>query len=159
MRIRILTILFALTVILVAGCGGGKPLPSVEILHARFGTLAKSPDGKISFTDTNTIPIKEGQGRDYGWMLYLRTNKPSIKVNETIKLSGPSEWGMSEKPEVVSVISPDKTSASVDRVRSGNLERIYGAWSVSKEDPPGPASITVKIEGSVEHKFAFTLAK
>lgn len=150
------TLVFCLIVIVSVGCNDSKQLPPVEILDARFGLLTKSPDGKTSFTDATTIPLKEGQG--YGWIIYLRTNKPSIKVNETIKLAGPTEWGISEKPDVVSVISPDKTSLSVDRIKSGNLERISGGWGISKEDPPGAASITVKIEG-VEKKFDFNLAR
>lgn len=150
------TFVFCLIVIVSAGCNDSKPLPSVEILDARFGLLTKSPDGKTSFTDATTIPLKEGQG--YGWIIYLRTNKPSIKVNETIRLAGPSEWGISEKPDVVSVISPDKASLSVDRLVNGSLERVTGAWRITKEDPPGAASITVKIEG-VERKFDFTLAR
>ena len=147
---------FFLIAIVFAGCGDSKPLPPVEILNARFGLFTKSPDGKTSFTDTTTIPFEVGEG--YGWIIHLRTNKPSIKVNETIKLAGPSKWGISEKPGVVSVISPDKTSLSVDQTKSGNLDWIHGAWRITEEDPPGAASISVTIEGVVQ-RFDFTLAR
>ncbi len=147
---------FFLIAIVFAGCSDSKPLPPVEILNARFGLFTTSPDGKTSFTDTTTIPLKEGQV--YGWIIHLRTNKPSIKVNETVKLAGPSEWGISEKSDVVSVISTDKTSLSVDRTKDGNLDWIHGAWGISKDDPPGAASITVTIEGVVQ-RFDFTHAR
>lgn len=147
---------FCLIAILVAGCSESKQLPPVEILHARFGLFTKSPDGKKSFTETTTVPLKEGQG--YGWIIYLRTNKPSVKVKETIQLAGPAEWGISDRPDLVTIISSDKSSASVEKVWSENPERIFRAWGVSREDPPGPASITVNIEG-VEQRFDFTLVR
>jgi len=152
-RVHVVLLIVAFT---LAGCEPSKALPPVEILHSRFGSFSKSPEGKISFTETTSVPLKDGQG--YGWIIYLRTNRPSVKVTETIKLAGPAEWGVSEKPDVVSIISKDKTSVSVERVRSGNLERVFGSWGISKEDPPGPASITVNIEG-VEQRFDFTLVR
>ena len=60
---------FFLIAIVFAGCSDSKPLPPVEILNARFGLFTTSPDGKTSFTDTTTIPLKEGQV--YGWIIHL----------------------------------------------------------------------------------------
>jgi hypothetical protein len=153
---RLKVTLAILVASLLVGCGPSEPLPPVEILHARFGIFTKSPDGKNAFSETKSVPLKVGQA--YGWIIYLRTNKPSVRAIEKIKLAAPTEWGLPEGIGTVTAISSDKSSASVERIWSKNPELIFGKWVVSVEDPQGPASITVNIEG-VEQRFDFNLAR
>lgn len=148
MRLR--SVIFLLAA-LVVGCGD-EPQP-VEIMHSKMGVFVRQADGTLRFDETKVVPLRDKQG--YGWVIYLRTNKPSIKYTEQLKLAGASEWGIPDS--VQHSISGDKTTITVQRERSGDTSRIASIWSVSAYDPPGPASFTITIEDKVVQKFQFEL--
>lgn len=152
--VRCFGVALLVSTILLGGCDK-EPYPPVEIMGATMGIIVEDPDKPTRRIRTNIVPLKPGQ--KYTWVIYLRTNKEKVRFSERIELAGPTTWGV--RSDVKYEISQDKRSVTVEREKTKDVGVIYGTWGVSEGDPPGKATLTIRIEDKVEHKFDFELKK
>ena len=150
--IRAFCVGIGLLALLLSGCGADNYGP-VEVLHADRGRIERDKDGHFRFTNSELIPLVEGEV--YGWRMYIRTNKGKVRVTEEVTISGPTTWGGSSDLKV----SADGRTVTKSRVIDGASGFVSSAWKITKEDPAGPVKIKVIIENKIEQQFNFTLKK
>lgn len=127
-----------------------RSAPPLEILGSVRGTLVDGSDGKKrNFIEAETININNNEGAV--WYAYIRTNKQKIRYVEIIKMNGPTKWGVNGK-EITEddnnfIISDDKTTATVTREVENTNGFLYGAWKMDKNEPIGPMSVKVIVDG------------
>ncbi len=152
-RKKCFSLLLLLSLSLV-GCGQNH-YPPVEVLSSAFGIVERTEKDRPRLVDTKVVPLNAGQG--YGWIIDIRTNLEKVQYTEQVTLSGPTSWGV--RGDIQYEISTDKNSITVKRETAPTNGRIVSVWRVSADDPPGKATITIKIENEVEQTFDFELKK
>jgi hypothetical protein len=120
----------------------------VEILSANFGVINTGADGKKAFKQSDLVPYKVGQ--EYGWVIRLRTNKPSVHVREELDLPGPAKsWGGPGPAPPDIAVASDRRSAVVESDLSPQDGLIFRGWSVAAGDPTGSYVIRVTLDGQL----------
>jgi len=144
-------ILISILSLLLVSCTDKEKLP-VEILGSKRGTLFTNDSGKRIFKATEELNVKAEEGAV--WYAYIRTNKEKISYVEEIKMNGPTRWNiensdkLNDSKTISLVISEDKTSAIVTReVTNSKNGLIFGSWKFYEDEPMGPISVKVTIEG------------
>lgn len=150
---RLSQTIFVLQLFLVLGGCDAEKNPPVEVLFAASGLLDEGETGQPKFTRTEIVPLKEGQR--YGWYMFVRTNKPTLRYEEEIAMAGPTTWGNTSGSLVV---TEDKRGAKVVREVDPKGGWLRGIWSINSDDPQGPVRIKITIEGSVVQNFSWTLS-
>lgn len=151
---------FVLVGFLLSSCADGNSLP-VEVLGTRSGGVEIAADGNKIFKQTSTIDLATSDG--LYWLIYVRSNKKSLKYTEEIKMSGPSSWSVLGKKDHAStskfsmVVSDDKSGATINREIDNINGILSGSWRFLKDDPKGPVSIRITIEGKVVSTFNWVL--
>ncbi len=157
----LLSVVLAATAVLAAPAVAQTPPAApptvsayVELLDGHFGVF-NTVDGKSVFKETDTVPHKPDQ--QYGWLVRLRTNKPTVHVREEIQLPAPSNgWGDKAKLPAGMTISADNRSAVFERDIAPKGELIGNGWAVAAVDPAGDYVIRVTIDGQLR-QFNFTV--
>lgn len=158
MRLLLISILS----LLLSSCSNKEDIP-VEVLGAMRGKFVDSVDGKKKFVETDAINISLGEGAV--WYAYLRTNKEKIRYVEEIKLNGSTKWnvesdGQSKDSDTISfAVSDDKTTAIVTRNVENRNGFLIGTWSMYEDEPTGPMTVKVTIEGKSIVTFNWELKK
>ena len=141
------------TSLAVAGDVAGDSRQNVQIIKAKFGLFNSPNSGKPPFIETNTVPLKTGQG--YGWLILLKTDKPTIKWREEFTLpSAPATWGEG-KPQAINKVTEDKKTSIIEKTVTPVHGVIFNAWEVAPGDPKGHYVIRVIIESAEEQRFEF----
>ncbi|NTW99044.1 MAG: hypothetical protein HGB35_03780 [Geobacteraceae bacterium] len=124
-----------------------------EVISADFGIFETNTSGKPVFVPTVVVPLTPNQG--YGWVMLIRTDKPSIKWREEFTLPAiPATWGDSHLPGTSSV-SADGLTSITEREVSPDQGVISNSWEVAPGDPQGHYVIRVFVEGSLAKVFEF----
>lgn len=125
----------------------------VQVVSANFGLFEVSPTGKFAFTRTNVIPLVTG--KNYGWVIVLKTDKPSVHWKEEFTLPAPAAvWGTA--PDGTQAVSPDRTVSVTEKdVSLAGGPVIFNLWSVADGDPKGHYKIQVTIDNDVQQTFDF----
>ena len=136
---------------LLAGCEAA-PRPPVEILGARVGSMQDSPTPRL-------VPagkIVLGEGAQYAWIVFLRTNREKLAYTEEITLAEPRDWQMA--PGVRYEVTPDRRGIKLFHEVAVMDGSISGMWLAS-ELPPGKAALRIVVEGKVEQRLEFELVR
>lgn len=126
----------------------------VELLDGHFGVF-NMVDGKPVFKETDAVPNKADQ--QYGWLVRLKTNKPTVHLREEIRLPAPTNsWGDKAKLPAGLVVASDGRSAVFERDVAPKENLILNVWAVAAGDPSGDYVIRVTIDGQLR-QFNFTV--
>lgn len=118
----------------------------VEILSAVFGLFDASTPGRVDFKPADVVPLKPQQ--NYGWIIQLRTEKPSVHYREEFTLPATAKnWNTQGASDVT--VSADRRTAITERVVEPKNGVILNVWSVAPDDPPGHYVIRVTVEGQL----------
>lgn len=135
----------------MAGCADHRQLPSLEVMRTSFGIVVTAADGSATFVKTNFVPLRPGQ--IYGWYIDVRTNLEKVQYVEQVALAGPAQWPAGGDAQ----ISADRRTITVRHEAAPVNGIISGEWKINADDPPGRATITVKLENEVVQRFDFEL--
>jgi hypothetical protein len=135
---------------LLAGCGEA-PAPPVEILGARVGVMRDSPVPRL--VPATRIAL---DGSRYAWIVFLRTNRPTVAYTEEITLAAPRDWVMA--PGVRHEVTPDRRGVRIFHEVAVMDGTISGMWLTS-DLPPGRAEVRIVVEGKVEQRLEFELVR
>ncbi len=125
----------------------------VQIVRAEFGLFNRTPAGNMSFSPAKTVPLVENQ--EYGWLILLKTKKPTVKWREEFTLpSPPATWGDAEAKGLYS-ISINRRVSTMERVVSPAEGVIFNSWTVAAGDPKGHHLMRVLIDNRYERVFEF----
>ena len=162
---RLFALLFLALVLAVSGCEQAKPpepaarppqhqagpRPAVEIEHAAFGVFNRTPDGRVEFTPSKTVPLTPDQA--FGWIIGVKTTKPTVKWREEFTLPAPPEtWGPTEGKHE---ISADRKVSILEREVAPEMGQVFNSWIISPGDPKGRHVIQVTIEDARPVVFEF----
>src|SRR5262245_14096376 len=157
--------LLLVLVLALSGCEQAKPpepaapppkpqahsQSTVEIEHAAFGVFNQTPDGQVEFTPSKTVPMKPDQS--FGWVIGVKTTKPTIKWREKFILpAAPETWGPTEGKHE---ISADRKVSILEREVAPQMDQIFNVWTISPGDPKGHHIIEVTIEDARPIVFEF----
>ena len=127
--------------------------PAVQIEYHAFGVLDQSPDGRVDFRPTKTVPLRPNQG--FGWIIGVTTTKPTVKWREEFILPAPPEtWGPVEGKHE---ISADRKVSILEREVTPERGFISNAWTIGPGDPKGRHVIKVTVEDAAPVVFEFDL--
>jgi hypothetical protein len=127
--------------------------PDLAIQNAHFGLFRTDRDGFYQFTDTRTVPNKEGQ--QYGWVLRLRTSRETVSFKEEYFLLEPADvFAGQEAGEagLAATILPATTNED-EQAPEGGL--IASTWVVESGEPTGQRQIKIFLEGMLVETFTF----
>jgi len=131
----------------------GKRHAAYKVINSEFGLFNQTPDGKGEFVPTRQVPLVANQA--YGWIVALRTDKPTLRWREEFQLpTRPDSWG---PPDTAGRrrISADGRSAISERRVSPVNGVIFNTWAVAPGDPPGRYRIRVYVENRLVETFDF----
>ena len=124
-----------------------------EVVSAEFGLFNSLESGKPTFVPATTVPLVPDQA--YGWVIVLRTIKPTIKWREEFALpTKPSTWGDSESLGGTSVSGSGRV-ATTEKEVSPDGGIIFHSWSVAPGDPTGRYVIRVYVDEALVRTFEF----
>lgn len=125
----------------------------IQIVRAEFGLFKQDNAGNQSFVPAKTVPLVEGQ--QYGWMIVLKTKKPTIKWREEFTLPyAPATWGDAEA-QGLHTVSTDGRVSVMEREISPVDGVIFNSWTVAAGDPQGRHVMRVLIDNRYEQIFEF----
>jgi hypothetical protein len=125
----------------------------IQIVRAEFGLFKQDNAGNQSFVPAKTVPLVEGQ--EYGWMIVLKTKKPTIKWREEFTLPyAPATWGDVEA-QGLHTVSTDGRISVMEREISPVDGLVFNSWTVAAGDPQGRYVMRVLIDNRYEQIFEF----
>lgn len=126
----------------------------IDIVRAEFGTFDVSNPRQMIFDPTLRVPHKEGQR--YGWIIELRTSRPTLSVREEYLL--PMTAGAQKNTDPISEVL-NTASQRRNQVSQRQLVpvdgKIYGEWAIGPSEPAGHRHLQVVIEGQVAASFEY----
>jgi len=166
---RLSALLLLALVLALSGCEQAKPpepaaappppqpqaraRPAVEIEHAAFGVFNRTPDGRVEFTPSKSVPLKPDQS--FGWIIGVKTTKPTVKWREKFTLPAPPEtWGPTDGKHEISV---DRKVSILEREVAPEMDQVFNTWTISPGDPKGHHVIEVTIEDARPVVFEFDI--
>ncbi len=133
-----------------------KPLKirhATQIVSADFGLFELDTPQGPRFSPGTVVPLVENQA--YGWIIRLRTDKPTVKWREEFVLpERPATWGDPEPLGKRSISSSGRTSIT-EREVTPEKGVISNVWTVAPGDPKGRHLIRVFVEGVLVKTFLF----
>ena len=123
-----------------------------QIIDSAFGVFGTPGTSEPAFTPTNFIRLADKP--HYGWMMRIKTDKPTVHWREEFTLPGPaSQWNTQGTPTVV---GGDRKTAVTDREIAAPANGIIlNVWDVADGDPKGRYRIKVTVEGAGDRTFEF----
>lgn len=164
---RASALLLALFLLALCGCEQAKPpapepprfepapraRTSVEIEQAAFGVFYRTPDGRIDFKPSKTVPLIPDQS--FGWVIGVRTTKPTVKWREEFTVPAPPEtWGPVQGRHE---ISADRKVSILEREVTPERGFVFNSWTIAPGDPKGRHVMKVTIEDAPPVVFEFDL--
>lgn len=150
-------LLLPLVCLLLASCGKSD-YPPIEIMKSSFAIATTDKDGKTILIETDKVPLVEGQR--YRWRILFRGNQEEIKYGQTLVLAEKSDFKVGSKDKegrpVKSLEIMDGRGIYISR-EVPNTGMLVGGWTVSMDDPPGKAEITIFINKKPIKTFNFEL--
>jgi hypothetical protein len=126
---------------------------AVQIEAFTFGLFDRTPDGRIDFKPTKTVPLKPEQS--FGWIINVTTKKPTIKWREEFTVPYPPEtWGPVEGKHQ---ISPDRKVSILEREVTPERGFVFNSWTIAPGDPKGRHVMKVTIEDAPPVVFEFDI--
>jgi hypothetical protein len=167
---RRLVFLLAPLVLAVAACEQSKPPepaarpplpayaapappaePAVQIEQSAFGVFNRTPDGRVDFKPTKTVPLTPNQ--EFGWIIGVTTSKPTVRWREEFTTPAPPEsWGPIEGKHE---ISADRKVSILERETEPQRGFLFHTWAISPGDPKGRHVMKVTIEDAPPVVFEF----
>jgi hypothetical protein len=131
----------------------GKRPATYEVIKSEFGLFKQTPAGAGAFVPTRQVPLIANQA--YGWIVALRTDKPTLRWREEFELpTRPDSWGP-PAPEGRRRISANGRVAISERRVAPVNGMIFNTWAVAPGDPVGTYRIRVYVEGRLVDAFEF----
>lgn len=125
--------------------------PSVQVEQAAFGLFNRTPDGRIDFKPTKTVPLQPDQS--FGWVIGVTTTKPTVRWREEFTVPYPPEtWGPVEGKHE---LSADRKVSILEREVTPERGFIYNSWTIAPGDPKGRHVMKVTIEDAPPIVFEF----
>jgi hypothetical protein len=125
--------------------------PLVEIVHAEFGVF-DTRDQKTVFSESSVVSRKQGQR--YGWVIEIRTKKPSLSVREEYLLPNAANANSPEKASEGLILWERRSQVS-QRQLTPVENLIYGEWVSGPNEPAGHRHLQVIIEDETVADFEF----
>lgn len=127
--------------------------PDIELIGADFGLFDRPAPGKPGFFSSRSVPLRTDQA--YGWVLFLRTERPKIRWREEYVLPArPDTWGEPE-PLGQRQVSEDGRVAVTEREVELDGGGVFNVWFVAPGDPKGRHVIRVYVEDVLAAEFEF----
>ena len=131
----------------------GKRQAAYDVIKSEFGLFNQTPDGKGEFVSTRQVPLVANQA--YGWIVALRTYKPTLRWREEFRLPiRPDSWGPPDTAGRRRISADGRVAVSERRVSPVNGV-IFNTWAVAPGDPPGHYRIRVYVENRLVETFDF----
>ncbi|MDR1708479.1 MAG: hypothetical protein LBS70_02030 [Candidatus Accumulibacter sp.] len=145
----------ALRALLLAGLLALSPGGwALEVVSAEFGVFDASDPEQVVFTESNVVPRREGQR--YGWTIELRGAGRAVGVREEYLLPSAAKEKISESRKGTRVTIPVERRRQVSQRQIVPVAgRIWGEWTLTPDDPPGPRRLEVIVEGQKAATFDF----
>jgi hypothetical protein len=119
-----------------------KPLlevaPDLVVYKAEFGLFGTTREGGATFTPASVVPRTPGQ--TYGFVVRFRTPRPSVKFRVEFSVPG------------AEANSP--ASDSMAEAEGGVIARY---WRIAPNEPHGPLTLKVFLEGKLVRSFSFSI--
>lgn len=129
-----------------------QPAAKVEIVGSVFGVLNPDAPGGPAFTPSDKVSLARKD--NYGWMIGLRTDQPTVHYREEFTLpAAPKAWSGDAAKELQ--VSKDRRTAVIERDVAPENGVIGNFWSVVDGDPKGHYRIRVSVEGGPAQTFDF----
>jgi anti-sigma B factor antagonist len=132
------------------------PPPALKIDRAVFLVSTRDRTGRTTTIESDVVPLLPGRS-SYEWQLHLCDATPrSVTLKEILTLPTPSDR---------SPLGPELAGEnhSGRAITEETLEAKDGwisqSWRVAEDDPPGPYSIEVHLDGAFVHRFVFHLRR
>jgi hypothetical protein len=127
--------------------------PAVQVEYAAFGVFDRTPDGRVDFRPSKTVPLRPNQ--EFGWIIGVTTTKPTVKWREEFTLPAPPEsWGPVEGKHE---ISADRKVSILEREVTPERGFVHNGWTIGPGDPKGRHVIKVTVEDAEPVVFEFDL--
>ncbi|HTO49597.1 MAG TPA: hypothetical protein VML91_18315 [Burkholderiales bacterium] len=127
--------------------------PAVQIEQAAFGVFNRTPDGRVDFKPTKTVPLTPNQ--EFGWVIGVTTSKPTVRWREEFTVPTPPEtWGPTEGKHE---ISADRKVSILEREVTPERGFLFNAWTIAPGDPKGHHVIRVTVEDAPPVVFEFDI--
>lgn len=123
-----------------------EPIPGLVILEAQFGVF-ENVEGRVTrFTATDRLPYR--MGLNFGWLLRVRTTRPTLRLEDGLYLPGEAvTWGGEESGNVI--VERDRRAGYRNRDwlvgRDGQV--MAGLWSLTQGDPQGWYGSELSLDG------------
>ncbi|HEV2531562.1 hypothetical protein [Phenylobacterium sp.] len=122
---------------------------TTEVLQSTFGVFSGDAPN-MQFTPTTKI--SRAAKPNYGWVIQVKTDKPSVHWREEFTLPAAATWGVEGGPTRV---SKDRRTAVTERDVAPSEGLILNSWAVADGDPAGHYVIKVSVDGGPEQRFDF----
>lgn len=136
-------------------CFSAPPPAPVEIVASQFGLFDATTPDELSFEPTNVVPRVEGQR--YGWVIEVKTNKRNLSVREEYLIPLAAKPSAEPKDEFLEGFkTPPQRRNQVSQRQLVPVDgKIYGEWSVGKNEPAGHRHLQVFVEGQLAASFEY----
>jgi len=129
------------------------PESEFEVVRSELVLVHGMETREPRFEPAKKVPLKPGT--NFGWVVELRTQKPTIKWREEFTLPAPPRtWGPTDKQDKRR-ISEDKKVSVIEREVAPERGLIFNFWTIAEGDPAGRYEIRVFIEGVRAASFEF----
>lgn len=124
------------------------------VINGYFGIFEMDSEGGFFFP-TDQVPFREGL--EYGWMMFVDTERSSVRWREEFQLPAPPQsWGTVEEDGYTTVSADGRTA--VTDFRNEMLEPFIGnSWILVNGDPLGEHEMRIYVEGEYVTTFEFVV--
>jgi hypothetical protein len=121
-----------------------------QIVSAEFGVFG-SAEGQPAFRRTDRVSLAAKES--YGWIIAVKTDKPTVHWREEFTLPAKASWGTADDGRT-KVARTGKTAVT-ERNEAPVNGVIINAWSVADGDPTGQYLIKVNVDDAPTQTFKF----
>lgn len=127
---------------------------TIEVTQATFGSFHPERSDGPGFVPATRIPF--AVGGSYGWILQVRTSRPTIKYRDELMLPEPAaHWDQPTGAE--QTVAADGKSAVAEREATVENGQIHGGWGMAEGDPRGRYVSKVTLEDGQVLIFEFDI--
>ena len=130
-------------------------IAGMQIKQAEFGVF-KDLDNPGATLDPARVVARDG--KPIGWVIALDSQKPMVRWREEFSVpTPPKRWGFAPDARDVrpASLSPDKLTASTERLVPVSGGTISHWWKLDASDPRGAHTMKVYVEDVLVADFAF----
>lgn len=127
---------------------------SIEIRDASFYSRMRKADGHMLSTETHDIPHVV-ESSCYEWTITFKRKEGVAKLTEILLLPAPAdEWVINGRKDR-SMVNAEQTQATYIHDVDLDQGTAESRWCITKGDPVGDYSITLKQNEKILHRFEF----